>query len=49
MGAMCGSSQGSLPKEISKVIIHGEITNSETRNILSVLEIGEVDHIFKQI
>ena len=49
MGVMCGSAQGSLPKEVSKAIIYGDITKSDTRNILSVLEIGEVDFIFKQI
>jgi hypothetical protein len=49
MGVMCGSANGSLPREQSKVIIHGDISNSDTRNILTVLEIGEVDYIFKQI
>lgn len=30
-----------------KPIIHGDLFNSDTRNVLSILDIGEVDFVFK--
>ena len=42
----CGSSQ--LPMVDDVVVVHGNIFNSDTRNVLAILEIGEVKHHFKQ-
>ena len=50
MGALCGSSNGALdnPRD-QKVIVHGDLLCTDTRNALTILEIGEVSAFFKAI
>jgi len=47
---MCGGKTGSVQMESgSKPVIHGDLFNSDTRNVLTILDIGEVDFVFKAI
>ena len=45
---MCGGKTGSVQGETNfKPIIHGDLFNSDTRSVLAILDIGEVDFVFK--
>lgn len=45
---MCGGGTGSVTMDLDfKPVIHGDLLNSDTRNVLAILDIGEVDFIFK--
>lgn len=44
---MCGGGTGSVTLDEYKPIIHGDLFNSDTRNVLAILDIGEVDFVFK--
>jgi hypothetical protein len=44
----CGSSAGSLPME-ERTVVHGDIFNSETRTVLAILKICEVQHNFRNV
>ena len=44
---MCGGNTGAVTGDDYKPIIHGDLFNSDTRNVLAILDIGEVDFVFK--
>lgn len=43
----CGQSAGSLPMD-EQTVVHGDIFNSETRTVLAILKICEIDYDFKK-
>ena len=43
----CGGSAGALPFENQKAVVHGDLMNSDTRTILSIMEICENEFVFK--
>ena len=45
---MCGGNTQGITNDEFKPIIHGDLFNSDTRNVLAILDIGEVDFVFKE-
>ena len=44
---MCGGQNQGVTNDDFKPIIHGDLFNSDTRNVLAIMDIGEVDFVFK--
>lgn len=44
----CGGNSGAMNMQGQKIVVHGDLYNTDTRNVLTVLEMTEVDYAFKE-
>jgi hypothetical protein len=44
----CGSNSGALPVGDMRTVVYGDIFNTDTRNVLTILEMTEVPYVFKE-
>jgi len=44
----CGGNSGALSMAGQKIVVHGDLYNTDTRNVLTVLEMTEVPYAFRE-